>query len=126
MTLMFRRMFRRIGWMTVMTFSWQHRGSVIRTVDLLLRVPTLLRTGRMGDAITEARLIAALDRRAPTAMDIRITGIHQGDVVLRGDLPATSLDTARTALLGLPQVVEVRSDAFAQPTLDDTIAAARA
>jgi hypothetical protein len=109
---MFKSMFRRIGWMTVMTFSWQHRGSVLRTVDLLLRVPALIRTGRGADAFTEARLIAALDRRAPTSTDIRITGIHHGDVVLRGDLPAPSMEVARTALLGVSEVVEVRSDGF--------------
>jgi len=123
---MFRRMFRQIGWMTVMTFSWQHRGSVVRMVDLLLRLPTLLRTGRGADAVTEARLVVALDHRAPTATDIRITGIQHGDVVLRGDLPPTSLDLAREALLGVSQVVEVRSDGFEQPTLDDAVAAARA
>ena len=107
------------------TFSWQHRGSVVRLFDLLLRLPTLVRAGRTADALTEARLLVALDQRAPAAIDIRITGIHQGDVVLRGDLPATSLDLARDALLGVSQVVEVRSDGFQQPTLDDTVAAAR-
>jgi hypothetical protein len=122
---MFRRMFRQLGWMTVMTFSWQHRGSVVRMVDLVLRVPTLLRTGRATDAVTEARLLVALDHRAPTDTGIRITGIHQGDVVLRGDVPPTSLDVARQALLGVSDVVEVRSDGFSQPTLDDAVAAAR-
>ena len=119
---MFRRLFRQIGWMTAMTFSWQHRGSVVRLFDLLLRLPTLVRAGRTADALTEARLLVALDQRAPAVIDIRITGIHQGDVVLRGDLPATSLDLARDALLGVSQVVEVRSDGFQQPTLDDTVA----
>ena len=119
-------MIRQIGWMTIASFSWQHRGTVIRGVDLLLRFPTLLRSGRTVDAYTEAKLLVALDRQAPTATDIRITGLHQGDVVLRGDLPADSLDVARTALLGVSQVVEVRSDGSQQPTLDDVVASARA
>jgi hypothetical protein len=122
---MLRTTIRQIGWMTIATFSWQHRGTLIRAIDLLLRTPTLLRTGRTADAYTEAKLLVALDRQAPTDTDIRITGLHQGDVVLRGDLPADSLDVARTALLGVSQVVEVRSDSTGQPTLDDAIASAR-
>jgi hypothetical protein len=123
---MFRRMIRQIGWMTIATSSWHHRGTLIRAVDLVLRLPTLLRTGRTADAYTEAKLLLALDRQAPADTDIRITGLHQGDVVLRGDLPADSLDVARTALLGVSQVVEVRADGTHQPTLDDAIASARA
>jgi hypothetical protein len=120
---MFRRLFRRIGWMTAATFSWQHRGSVLRMVDLLRRLPVLLRSRRGAIALTEARAIVALDRTAPDRTDIRITGIQDGDVVLRGDAAADALDLARRTLLGVAQVVDVRADAFKRPVVDDAVAA---
>ena len=122
---MFTRMFRRIGWMTVVTFSWQHRGSMVRLVDLLLRLPALLRNGRTAEAVTEARLIMALDGPAATATDIRITGVRDGDVTLRGDLTPASLELARHSLLDVAKVVDVRADAYHQPTVNDAIASAR-
>jgi hypothetical protein len=118
---MFRRMFRRIGWMTAATFSWQHRGSVLRMFDLLRRLPALVSSRRAAAAVTEARLIAALDRTAPERMDIRITGIRDGDVVLRGDVPPDALELARRSMLGVARIVDVRSDAFARPTRDGAI-----
>ena len=122
---MLTRFFRQIGWMTVTTFSWRHRGSMVRAVDLLLRLPSLLRSGRAAEAVTEARLIMALDGPAATVLDIRITGVRDGDVMLRGDVAPTSLELARRSLLDVADVVDVRADAYAQPTLDDAIAAAR-
>jgi hypothetical protein len=119
-------MVREVGLVTIAMFSWHHRGSLIRSVDLLLRLPVLLRTGRTADALTEATAISALDRDAPTDTDIRITGVHQGDLVLRGDLSPDALDVARTTLLGVRRVVEVRSDGSQQPSLDDDLAPARA
>jgi hypothetical protein len=121
---MFTRLFRRIGWMTALTFSWHHRGTMVRTVDLLLRLPALVRNGRTADAVTEARLVLALDGPAATLTDIRITGIRDGDVLLRGDLAPGSLALARHSLLDVAKVVDVRSDAFAQPTVDDALSAA--
>ena len=121
---MFRRMFRQAGSMAVATFLWQHRGSVVRTVDLARRLPQLVQDGRGRDALTEAKAIVALDAKVPTSTDIRITGIQDGAVTLRGDLRDESLDVARKALLDVPDVLDVRTDAVDQPTLDSELATA--
>jgi hypothetical protein len=97
---------------------------VVRAIDLLLRLPALLRSGRSGEAVTEARLIVALDGPAAAVTDIRITGVRDGDVMLRGDLAPASLELARHSLLDVANVVDVRADAYDQPTIDDAIAAA--
>lgn len=118
-----RRMFRQVGSMAVATFLWQHRGSMVRAVDLARRVPQLVGSQRTGDALTEAKALVALDGEVPTRTDIRITGIRGGDVTLRGDLPVDSLDVARRTLLGVSDVLDVHTDGTEQPTLDDAIAA---
>ena len=109
--------------MAVATFLWQHRGSVMRAVDLTLRLPQLVTGGRAGDAFTEAKAIVALDGEVPTSTDIRITSIDDGAVTLRGDLRVDSLEVARHALLGVSDVRDVRTDAPLQATLDDALAA---
>ena len=118
-TVMIRRMLRQVGSMAVVTFLWQHRGSVVRTTDLARRLPQLVTTGKTDDALTEAKMIMALDGSAPTSTEVRITGIDDGAVTLRGDLPASSLEAARHALLSVPDVLDVRTDAADQPTFDD-------
>jgi hypothetical protein len=117
-------MFRQIGSMAVATFLWQHRGSAVRTVDLARRLPHALRGGDRSAAITEAKAIVALDAKVPTSTDIRITGIQDGAVTLRGDLRDDSLDVARKALLDVPDVLDVRTDAVEQPTVDSELATA--
>ena len=67
----------------------------------------------------------ALDGQVPTSTDIRITGISAGAVTLKGDLHDDSLDVARHALLGMSEVLDVRTDGQDQPTLDDALAGAR-
>jgi hypothetical protein len=109
--------------MAVATFLWQHRGSVVRAVDLAKRAPQLVSGGKSADALTEAKAIVALDGKVPTSTDIRITGISDGAVMLRGDAPEDSLDVARTALLGVSDVLDVRTDGVDQPTLDEALAA---
>lgn len=122
---MIRRMFRQVGSMAVVTFLWQHRGSVVRTTDLARRLPQLVSTGKVDDAMTEAKAIIALDGPAPTNTEVRITGIADGAITLRGDLPTGSLESARQALLSVSDVLDVRTDATDQPTFDDALTAAR-
>ena len=74
--------------------------------------------------MTEAKVIIALDGSVPTSTDVRITGIDDGAVTLRGDVPASSFESARHAALSVADVLDVRTDASEQPTLDDALAAA--
>jgi hypothetical protein len=122
---MIRRMFRQAGSMAVATFLWQHRGSVVRTVDLARRLPQLVQDGRGRDALTEAKAIVALDAKVPTRTDVRITGFDAGSMCLRGDVPLDHLDTARATLLAVDDVIDVRTSAVDQPTFDDALAGAR-
>jgi hypothetical protein len=119
---MFRRMFRQAGSMAVATFLWQHRGSAVRSVDLARRLPHLVQSGRSRDALTEAKAIVALDARIPTRTDVRITGFEDGSLCLRGDVPLDHLEDARQTLLAVDDVVDVRTSALDQPTLDDALA----
>jgi len=121
---MIRRMFRQVGSMAAVTFLWQHRGSVVRTTDLARRLPQLVTTGKTDDAMTEAKVIIALDGSLPTSTQVRITGVDDGAVTLRGDLPAGSLESARQAALSVSDVLDVRTDSSEQPTLDDALAGA--
>ncbi|MEO6318358.1 MAG: hypothetical protein ABIP36_06200 [Acidimicrobiales bacterium] len=117
-------MFRQVGSMAVATFLWQHRGSVVRTTDLARRLPQLVTTGNTDAAVTEAKVIMALDGEVPTQTDVRITGIDDGAVTLRGDLPAGSLESARHAAMSVANVLDVRTDGDQQPTFDEALAAA--
>jgi hypothetical protein len=118
-------MFRRVGAMAIATFAWQHRGSAIRTFDLVRRLPALLPAGRWRDAVTEAKAIVALDAKVPTRTDVRITGFDDGSLLLRGDLPVDRFEEARATLLAVGDVVDVRTTATERPTYDDALAAAR-
>jgi len=110
--------------MAVAGWLWQHRGSVVRGADLARRLPQLVGTGRTRDAVTEAKAIVALDSEVPTSTDIRISGLDDGAVTLRGDLPVDTLDVARHALLSVSDVLDVRTDAADNPTVDDALSAA--
>jgi hypothetical protein len=107
--------------MAVATVLWQHRGSVVRAVDFARRLPQAVTGGNRSAAVTEAKAIAALDGKVPTSTDIRITGVQDGAITLRGDLPDDSLDVARQALLDVPDVLDVRTDGAEQPTLDSEL-----
>lgn len=121
---MIKRMLRQAGSMAVASFLWQHRGSVVRTVDLAKRLPILVQDGRGRDAMTEAKAILALDGKVPTRTDVRITGFDEGSLMLRGDVPTDALDDARTTLLAVDDVLDVRTSATDQPTFDDALATA--
>ena len=120
-----RLLVRRVGMVAITSFTWQHRGSAVRTFDLALRVPQLLRDGRARDALTEAKAIVALDAKVPSRIDLRLTGVHDGTLLVRGDLPLNAFDEARATLLAVDDVVDVRSVSVRQPTFDDALAGAR-
>lgn len=123
--MMMRRLFRHAGLMAVASWAWHHRGSVARGLDLVKRVPQLLREGRTSDLTAEARAVAALDGALPTDMKVRISGIDDGSVLLRGQPSGDGLAAARSALTSLPNVVDVRTDDQGQPTLDSLVTGAR-
>jgi hypothetical protein len=122
---MIRHLFRQVGTVAVASFLWQHRGSVVRTFDLACRLPDLVQGGRARDAFTEAKAIVALDSRMPTRLDVRISGFENGSMTVRGDLPLDQFELARNTLLGVSDVVDVRTSAVQQPTFDDALAGAR-
>jgi hypothetical protein len=122
---MITNLFRQVGAVAVASFLWQHRGSVIRLVDLAGRLPELVQDGRTRDALTEVKAVVALDSRIPARVDVRITGFHNGSMTVRGDVPFDRFEEARDALLGVEGVVDVRtSPVELQPTVDDAVASA--
>jgi hypothetical protein len=118
---MIRRLFRQLGAVTIARYAWDHRGSVVRAADLATRAPALVRDGRTADLKTEARAVLALDAAVPTDTDVRISGIDDGTVSLRGNPAGAALQSARQALVTLPTVVDVRTDGGDNPTLDHVL-----
>lgn len=111
--------------MAVLTWAWQHKGSMVRAADLAKRAPTLVRDGRAADLATEAKAVIALDGVLPNDTDIRITGIEDGSVMLRGQPVGEPLEAARSALTTVQSITDVRTDGADHPTLDDVLAGAR-
>ena len=119
-----RLLVRRVGILAIASLTWQHRGSAVRALDLVLRVPQLVRTGRARDALTEAKAIVALDADVPARTDVRLMGVHDGTLLVRGDVALDSLDETRATLLGVDHVVDVRTASGLQRSSDDALAAA--
>ena len=111
--------------MAVVTWAWQHKGSVVRAADLAKRAPTLVRDGRTADLAAEAKAVIALDGVLPADTDIRISGIEDGSVMLRGQPAGQPLEAAREALTTIGTVTDVRTDNAEQPTVDSMLAGAR-
>lgn len=122
-TSMIRRMLRQVGSVAVASWMWKHRGSVLRTSDLAMRAPQIVRTGRTADLPVEAKAILALDRTHATDASVRITGINDGSVTLR-DLGGTELEAARSSLCSVREVADVQTQPTDQPTFDDALSAA--
>ncbi len=108
--------------MAVLTFAWKHRGSVVRGYDLARRVPDLVRDGRTEELKVEAKAILALDRDLGDETVIRISGIQDGSVMLRGQPAGAHLAAARAALEQVPAILDVRTDDAEQPTFDSLLA----
>jgi hypothetical protein len=122
---MIRRLVSKVGALTIATWAWQHRGSLVRTVDFARRAPTLVRDRRTDELTAEARALLALDGAVPTDTSVRISGIEHGTVTLRGHPAGPGVDAARQALVALPVVSDVRTDDTDQPTVDAVLANAR-
>src|SRR3546814_4302584 len=116
---MIRRMIRQAGAFTIASFAWKHRGTVMRAVDLLRRTPELVSSGRTEDLTTEARAVAALDGPFGAATDVRITGVDDGNVMLRDSLAGPALDAARGVLRSVDPVLDVRTGAGDHPNPAD-------
>ena len=116
-----RRLVPQLGLMTVARLAWRHRGTVVRMGDLATRVPSLVRDGRTGDLGLEARSVLALDSAMPTDTSVRISGIDNGSVTLRGDPGGHALDVATTALCDLPNVSDVRTDGATHDVVDSVL-----
>lgn len=123
---MIRRMFREVGSMAVLSFAWKHRGSVVRGVGLAKRVPGLARDGRTEELKVEAKAILALDQHLGDDTAIRISGIDDGSVMLKGQPAGEHLAAARAALTKVPAILDVRTDDAQQPTLDALLAGSAA
>jgi hypothetical protein len=119
---MIRRFFRQFGLMAVLTYLWQHRGSMVRTADLAKRAPELVRDGRTEQLKVEARAIAALDRNLGDDTTVRISSVADGSVLLKGHPAGDHLAAARAALTRVPTILDVRTDDADQPTLDSVLA----
>lgn len=119
---MIRRFIRQAGLVSVLSFGWKHRGTVIRGVDMVRRAPQLVQTGRTDDLATEARAILALDGPFGDETEIRITGVDRGAVLLRDGIAGPSLDVARGTLRSVPNILDVRTEATGHPTVDDALA----
>lgn len=112
--------------MAVLTFAWKHRGSVVRGIDLAKRVPELVRDGRTEELKVEAKAILALDQHLGDDTAIRISGIDDGTVTLKGQPAGEPLAATRAALTKVPAILDVRTDDARQPTLDSLLAGSAA
>lgn len=97
--------------LTLAGWAWCHRGTLLRTGDLALQVPTLLVDGRTDKLATEARAVLALDAELPDDMSVRIGAIEDGTLLLRGDPGGPALRAARRALKGIPSLAGVQTEA---------------
>lgn len=120
-----RRFTGPVGLMTIGRVAWAHRGSMVRLADLVRHVPEHARQRDAGPLVTEARAVLALDEVAPTDTSLRITGLDDGQLTLRGDDPAGAPPQVREALLRVPKVVDVRTDELGRPGVAETLANVR-
>ena len=115
---MIRRLVRKVGAMTIASWAWQHRGSLVRGADLAMRAPSLVRDSRTDALKSEARAVLALDAAVPSDTSVRISGVDDGTVTLQGHPSGSGVEAARKALVALPMVNDVRTDDTDQPTVD--------
>jgi hypothetical protein len=112
----------RVGFLTVAGLAWNHRGTVVRLVDLAVASPRLVREDGMSGVARHGRALFELDRALPTATDVRISGMEHGSVTLAGDPGGPALARATEALCSVPGVVDVRTDGTDHPSLSDALA----
>ena len=113
-----RRLVPQLGMMTVAKLAWSHRASVVRVADLATRVPEAIRDGRTNELAAEARAVLALDAVLPTDLSVRISGLDDGSLTLRGNPGARALAAARKQLVAVTQIRDIRTDGTDLPTAD--------
>ena len=119
---MIRRLFGQFGTVAIARIGWQHRGSLVRATDLLLRIPARLRNGQAGEAVTEAKAIARLDGAFGTDVNVRLESLADGQVILRDGLDAGAVRAVRAVLAPMAGIIDIRTDVAHQPTVDDALA----
>jgi hypothetical protein len=119
---MIRSALRQVSAAAVMSWTWRHRGSAVRSVDLLVRLPDRVRRGQVGEVITEAKAIGRLDHAFPTDLAVRLQALSDGQITMRQGLDADDLAVVRRLLAPIAGIVDVRTDVAHQPTLDSALA----
>jgi hypothetical protein len=114
-----RRLIPQIGLLTVARFTWNHRGTAVRGVDLALDVPRILREEGPSGIVRDGRLLFELDRAMPTDTAVRISGVNDGSVTLAGDPGPEALARATEALCRVQGVVDVRTDGSSHPVVSE-------
>jgi hypothetical protein len=121
---MLKRLLPQIGSLTLIGVAWRHRASIIRVADLARHAPQHLLDGHPQELATEARAVLALDAALPESSNVRIRGVENGTVSLRGQGPVGhDLETARDTLLSVMMLVDVDSDDLGQQNFNDLLAA---
>jgi hypothetical protein len=110
-----RRLVPELGLLTVARFAWKHRGTVVRTIDLAVDVPRLVREDGAQGIVRHGRLLYELDRAMPTDAAVRISGVDDGAVTLVGDPGPKALQRATDALCSVRGIVDVRTDGTNHP-----------
>jgi hypothetical protein len=110
-----RRLVPEIGFLTVAGMAWNHRGTVLRLVDLARDAPRLVRERDTDGLLQHGRLLYELDRAMPTDLRVRLSGVDQGQVTLAGDPGPEALARATQVLCGTHGVVDVRTDGATHP-----------
>jgi len=117
-----RRALRQVSAAAVMSWSWRHRGTIVRGADLVLHLPDRVRLGRLGDMVTEAKVITRLDQAFASNMDVRLEALTDGEITLRDGLDASDLGIVRNLLAPMAGILDVRTDVAHQPTVEDALA----
>jgi hypothetical protein len=110
-----RRLVPEIGFLTVVGFAWNHRGTVARLADLALDAPRLVKEGDTRSLVQHGRLLYELDRAMPTDTRVRLSGVDQGSVTLAGDPGPQALARATEVLCGTHGITDVRTDGANHP-----------
>ncbi len=113
---MIRRRLRRLLSLALLSWAWNHRGTVVRLAGLLREAPDLIRDDRRDDLMTGARAVMQLDRNAELARrtDIRIDAVHGGVVDLTA--PTSATDVAQRMVADVPGVARCDDDADNETT----------
>ena len=113
-----RRFVPQLGFFTVAGLAWNHRGTLVRAVDLALDVPRVVREDGANGVAQRSRLLLRLDQTMPTDMKVRISGLDDGSVTLAGDPGPKALARATEALCGVRGVTDVRTDGSDHPVVE--------